>query len=84
MTIREKWEKKFVDSLGEDEKKAFQLWLDFSSRKISEEAFKTKMDVNVMSRLLGKMNAARMNALEEEIEELKKRVEALEKKTGKK
>ncbi len=84
MTIREKWEKKFVDSLGEEEKKAFQLWLDFSSRKISEEAFKTKMDVNVMSRLLGKMNAARMNALEEEIEELKKRVEALEKKTGKK
>ena len=84
MTIREKWEKKFVDSLGEEEKKAFQLWLDFSSRKISEEAFKKKMDVNVMSRVLGKMNAARMNALEEEIEELKKRVEALEKKTGKK
>jgi len=84
MTVREKWEKKFVDSLGEDEKKAFQLWLDFSRRKISEEAFKKKMDVNVMSRVLGKMNAARMNALEEEIEELKKRVEALEKKTGKK
>jgi len=84
MTIREKWEKKFVDSLDEDEKKAFQLWLDFSRRKISEEVFKTKMDVNVMSRVLGKMNAARMNALEEEMEELKKRVEALEKKTGKK
>jgi hypothetical protein len=38
------------------------------------------MDIKVMPRMLGKMSAARINALEEEIEELKKRVNGLEKK----
>jgi len=79
MSVREKWTKKFADSLTEDEKKAFRLWLDFSEGKISESEFKTKMDIKVMPRMLGKMSATRINALEDEVENLRKRVDALEK-----
>ena len=80
MSVRERWTKKFAKSLTEDERKAFELWLDFSQGKISESKFKAKMDVKVMSRMLGKMSAARMNALEDEVENLRKRVDILEKK----
>jgi len=80
MSIRERWIKKFAKSLTEDERKAFELWLDFSQGKISESKFKAKMDVKVMPRMLGKMSAARMNALEDEVENLRKRVDILEKK----
>ena len=80
MSVRERWIKKFAKSLTEDERKAFELWLDFSQGKISESKFKAKMDVKVMSRMLGKMSAARMNALEDEVENLRKRVDILEKK----
>ena len=83
LSFRERWTKKFADSLTEDEKKAFKLWLDFSEGKISESEFKTKMDINVMPRMLGKMSAARINALEDEVENLRRRVDALEKKTRK-
>ena len=83
MSIRKKWTKKFAQSLTEDERKAFKLWLDFSEGKISESEFKTKMDVNVMPKMLGKMSAARINALEDEIENLMKRVAVLEKKIRK-
>jgi len=84
MSVRERWTKKFAESLTEDERKAFRLWLDFSEGKISESEFKAKMDVKVMPRMLGKMSAARMNALEDEVENLRKRVDFLEKKMRKK
>ena len=83
MSLRKRWTKKFVQSLTEDERKAFKLWLDFSEEKIPESEFKTKMDTKVMPRMLGKMSAARINALEDEIENLRKRVDALEKKKRK-
>ena len=83
MNFKERWTKKFAESLSGDEKKAFKLWLDFSDGKISESSFKAKMDVNVMSRMLGKMSAARINALEDEVESLRRRVDAVEKKTRK-
>ena len=69
--------------LNEEERRAFNLWLDFSQGKISESEFQSKMDVRIMPRMLGKMSAARMNALEEEIERLRKRVASLEKKSRK-
>ena len=84
MSVRKRWIKKFSQSLTEDEKKAFKLWLDFSEGRISESEFKKKMDVNVMSKMLGKMSAARINALEDEVENLRKRVDSLEKKMRKK
>ena len=84
MDFRKRWTKKFAQSLTEDERKAFKLWLDFSEGRISESEFKTKMDINVMPKMLGKMSAARINALEDEVENLRKRVDALEKKTRKK
>lgn len=83
MSVRKRWTKKFAQSLTEDERKAFKLWLEFSEGRISESEFKTKMDINVMPKMLGKMSAARINALEDEIENLRKRVDALEKKTRK-
>ena len=83
MSFRERWTRKFAESLTEDEKKAFKLWLDFSEGKISESEFKTKMDVKVMPKMLGKMSAARINALEDEVENLRRRVDALEKKIRK-
>jgi polyhydroxyalkanoate synthesis regulator phasin len=79
VSFREKWTRKFAESLTEDEKKAFRLWLDFSEGKISESEFKAKMDISVMPKMLGKMSAARINALEDEVENLRRRVEALEK-----
>lgn len=84
MSVRKRWTKKFAQSLTEDERKGFKLWLDFSEGKISEQEFKTKMDVKVMPRMLGKMSAARINALEDEVENLRKRVAVLEKKIRKK
>jgi len=84
MSVRERFFKKFAESLTEDERKAFKLWLDFYQGRISESEFKAKMDVNVMPRMLGKMSAARMNALEDEVESLRKRVDVLEKKMQKK
>ena len=84
MSIRKRWTKKFAQSLTEDEKKAFKLWLDFSEGRISESEFKKKMDINIMPKMLGKMSAARINALEDEVENLRKRVDALEKKMRKK
>jgi len=83
MSVRERWTEKFAASLTEDERKAFKIWLDFSQGKISESEFRAKMDVNVMPKMLGKMSAARMNALEDEVESLRKRVEVLEKKMRK-
>jgi hypothetical protein len=81
MGVRKKWEKRFTKSLSRDEKRAFQLWLDFSRKKISEEEFKAKMDMDVMPRVLGKMNAFRLETLEQEIDNLDKRVRILEKST---
>jgi hypothetical protein len=83
MSFRERWTKKFAQSLTEEEREAFKLWLDFSEGKISESEFQTKMNVKVMPRMLGKMSAARINALEDEIENLGKKVNALEKKMRK-
>jgi chaperonin GroEL (HSP60 family) len=84
MSVRKRWTKKFAQSLTEDEKKAFKLWLDFSEGRISESEFKKNMDMNVMPKMLGKMSAARINALEDELENLRKRVDVLEKKMRKK
>jgi len=84
MSVRKRWTKKFAQSLTEDERKAFKLWLDFSEGRTSESEFKTKMDINVMPKMLGKMSAARINALEDEVENLRKRVDVLEKKMRKK
>ena len=81
MGVKEKWQKKFMQSLRGDERKAFQLWLDFSEGKISEKEFKARMDMDAMPRVLGKMNAVRLDTLEKEIDSLDKRVRILEKKT---
>jgi polyhydroxyalkanoate synthesis regulator phasin len=83
MSFREKWTKEFTKMLTNDERTAFNLWLDFSQGKISESEFQSKMDVRIMPKMLGKMSAARMNALEDEIESLRKRVAKLEKKSRK-
>ncbi|MFQ5758848.1 MAG: hypothetical protein ACE5IF_04150 [Candidatus Bathyarchaeia archaeon] len=82
MGIREKWEKGFMKSLSGDERRAFRLWLDFSRGRISEDEFKARMDMDVMPRVLGKMNAVRLDTLEREIDNLDKRVRVLEKKTS--
>ena len=83
MNFRERWTKEFAKMLAEEERNAFNLWIDFSQGKISESEFQSKMDVQIMPKMLGKMSAARMNALEEEVESLIKRVTSLEKKTRK-
>ena len=84
MSLRKRWTETFAQSLTEDERKAFKLWLDFSEGRLSESEFKTKMDIDVMPKMLGKMSAARINALEDEVENLRKRVDVLEKKMRKK
>ena len=83
MSFRERWTKEFAKMLNEEERKAFNLWLDFFQGKISKSEFQSKMDVRIMPKMLGKMSAARMNALEDEVERLRKRVATLEKKVQK-
>ena len=83
MSFRERWTKEFAKMLTENERKAFTSWLDFSKGKISESEFQSKMDLKIMPKLLGKMSAARMNALEDEVEKLRKRVASLENKARK-
>ncbi len=78
MSFRERWSKEFTKILTDEEKKAFSLWLEFSKGKISESEFQSKMNVSIMTKMLGKMSAARMNALEDEVERLRKRVASLE------
>jgi len=84
MGFRERWTKEFAKMLTEEERKDFSLWLDFSKGKISESEFQSKMDIKVMPKMLGKMSAARMNALEDEVERLRKRVASLEDRLNKK
>jgi polyhydroxyalkanoate synthesis regulator phasin len=84
MSFRERWTKEFTKILTDEEKMAFKLWLEFSHGKISEGEFQSKMDIKVMPKLIGKMSAARMNALEDEVERLRKRVASLEEKARKK
>jgi polyhydroxyalkanoate synthesis regulator phasin len=83
MSFRERWTKEFAKMLNENERKAFSLWLEFSQGKISESEFQSKMDLKIMPKMLGKMSAARMNALEDEVERLRKRVASLENKVRK-
>lgn len=83
MRFRERWTKEFVKVLTDEERSAFNLWMDFSQGKISESEFQSKIDVRTMPKMLGKMSAARMNALEEEVERLRSRVASLEKKSRK-
>jgi len=78
MSFRERWTKEFTKMLTEDERKAFSLWLEFSQGRLSESEFQSKMDLKIMPKLLGKMSAARMNALEDEVDRLRKRVAHLE------
>jgi polyhydroxyalkanoate synthesis regulator phasin len=82
--FRERWTKEFSKMLTDDEKKAFGLWLDFSQGKISEREFQSKMDISIMPKMLGKLSASRMNAIEDEVERLRKRVTSLENKVNKK
>ena len=84
MSFRERWTKEFTKILTEDERKAFSLWLEFSQGKISESDFQSKMDLSIMPKMLGKMSAARMNALENEVDRLRKRVASLEDRLSKK
>jgi polyhydroxyalkanoate synthesis regulator phasin len=84
MGFRERWTKEFTKMLTEDERKAFSLWLEFSQGKISESDFQSKMDLSIMTKMLGKMSAARMNALEDEVDRLRKRVASLEDRLSKK
>ena len=84
MTFRERWMKHFKKTLTEEEKTAFNVWIEFSGGKISESEFQSKMDIKIMPKLLGKMSAARMNALEDEVESLRKRVASLEDRLSKK
>ncbi|MBN1784119.1 MAG: hypothetical protein JW815_00060 [Candidatus Bathyarchaeota archaeon] len=79
MSFRERWTKEFTKILTDEERMAFKLWLEFSQGKISEGEFQSKMDIKVMPKMIGKMSAARMNALEDEVERLRKRVASLEK-----
>jgi polyhydroxyalkanoate synthesis regulator phasin len=84
MGFRERWIKEFSKMLTDDEKEAFRLWMEFSKGKISESEFQSKMDIKIMPKMLGKMSAARMNALEEEVERLRKRIANLEDRLNKK
>jgi len=84
MSFRKNWTKEFTKMLNEDEKKSFKLWMEFSQGKISESEFQAKMDMKIMPKVMGKLSAARMNALEDEVERLRKRVASLEKRAGKK
>ena len=84
MSFRERWTKEFTKMLIENERKAFNLWVEFSQGKISESEFQSKMDMKIMPKMLGKMSAARMNALEDEVERLRKRVASLEDRVRKK
>ena len=84
MSFREKWTKEFTKMLTEDERKAFSVWMEFSQGKISESKFQSKIDLKIMPKLLGKLSAARMNALEDEVERLRKRVTSLENRAHKK
>ena len=84
MSFRERWTKEFTKMLNEDERIAFKLWIEFSQGKISEGEFQSKMDIKVMPKMIGKMSAARMNALEDEVERLRKRVTSLEERFRKK
>ncbi len=84
MNFRERWTKEVIKMLTEDERKAFSLWLEFSQGKILESEFQSKMDIKIMPKMLGKMSAARMNALEDEVERLRKRVTSLEDRLHKK
>lgn len=84
MSFRERWTKEFTKMLTEEERKAFSLWIEFSQGKISESEFQSKMNVNIMTKMLGKLSAARMNALEDEVERLRKRVASLENRLRKK
>jgi polyhydroxyalkanoate synthesis regulator phasin len=84
MSFRERWTNEFAKLLTENERKAFTLWLEFSKGKISESEFQSKMDLKIMPKILGKMSAARMNALEDEVEKLRKRVASLEDRLRKK
>jgi polyhydroxyalkanoate synthesis regulator phasin len=84
VTFRERWMKQFNKTLTDDERNAFNLWIKFSQGKISESEFQSQMDIKIMPKLLGKMSAARMNALEDEVERLRKRVANLEDKLSKK
>jgi polyhydroxyalkanoate synthesis regulator phasin len=78
MSFRERWTKEFTKMLTEEEREAFKLWLEFSQGKISESEFQSKMNIKIMPKMLGKMSAARMNALEDEVDRLRKRVTNLE------
>ena len=78
MKFKERWTKEFIKLLTEEEKKAFNLWLDFSQGRISESEFQTKIDMKIMPKMLGKMSATRMNTLEDEVDRLRKRVARLE------
>ena len=84
MSFRERWTKEFRKMLTEDERKAFSVWMEFSQGKISESKFQSKIYLKIMPKLLGKLSAARMNALEDEVERLRKRVESLENRAHKK
>jgi polyhydroxyalkanoate synthesis regulator phasin len=84
VTFRERWMKHFNKTLTDDERNAFNLWMKFSQGKISESEFQSQMDIKIMPKLLGKMSAARMNALEDEVESLRKRVANLEDRLSKK
>lgn len=83
MNFKERWSKEFSKMLTVEEKEAFNLWLDFSRGSITESEFQSKMDMKIMPKMLGKMSAARMNALEDEVERLGKRVTNLEEKMKK-
>ena len=78
MSFRERWTKEFRKMLTENERKSFSVWMEFSQGKISESKFQSKIDLKIMPKLLGKLSAARMNALEDEVERLRKRVASLE------
>ena len=84
MGFRERWTKEFAKMLTEEERKAFNLWMEFSRGQIPESEFQSKMDIKIMPKMLGKMSAARMNALEDEVERLRKRVASLEDRLNKK
>jgi len=84
VAFRERWMKQFNKTLTDEERNAFNLWMKFSQGKISESEFQSQLDIKIMPKLLGKMSAARMNALEDEVERLRKRVASIEDRLSKK
>jgi len=81
MSIMEKWMKRFKDSLNDKERDALKLYLDLKGEITEELGSET---LSFIVKALTKMRDARLETLELELEDLKKRVDDLEQKRRRK